>query len=320
MKFPSPVKVKWMASLIGARIVGDGDALIEGINEIHRVEPGDLVFVDHPKYYSTCFKSAASFIIIDQEVADNNGKTLLVCAHPFEAYLTIVKHFRPFVPSAENISASALIGEGTIVMPGAFVGNNVSIGTGCTIHPNVTIYDYTTIGNNVVIHAGASIGADAFYFNGKKNRPLWYKKMQSCGTVIIEDDVEVGANTCIDRGVTHDTRIGAGTKIDNLVQIAHDVVIGKNCILAAQVAIAGATTVGNGVSLWGQVGVSKTLTIADNVQVLAQSGIGHNLEEGKSYWGSPASDATVKKRELVWLKRLPEIWDRILKLEEKNRE
>ncbi len=320
MKFPSPVKVEWMASLIGARIVGDGDAFIEGINEIHRVEPADLVFVDHPKYYNTCFKSAASFIIIDQEVADNNGKTLLVCAHPFEAYLTIVKHFRPFVPSAENISASALIGEGTIVMPGAFVGNNVSIGTGCIIHPNVTIYDYTTIGNNVVIHAGASIGADAFYFNGKKNRPLWYKKMQSCGTVIIEDDVEVGANTCIDRGVTHDTRIGAGTKIDNLVQIAHDVVIGKNCILAAQVAIAGATTVGNGVSLWGQVGISKTLTIADNVQVLAQSGIGHNLEEGKSYWGSPASDATVKKRELVWLKRLPEIWDRILKLEEKNRE
>ena len=305
MKFPSPVKAEWMASLIGARIVGDRNALIEGINEIHRVEPGDLVFVDHPKYYNVCFKSAASFIIIDQEVADNNGKTLLVCAQPFEAYLTIVKHFRPFVSSAESISASAVIGKGTVVMPGAFVGNNVSIGAGCIIHPNVTIYDYTTIGNNVVIHAGASIGADAFYFNGKKNRPLWYKKMQSCGTVIIEDDVEVGANTCIDRGVTHDTRIGAGTKIDNLVQIAHDVVIGKNCILAAQVAIAGATTVGNGVSLWGQVGISKTLTIADNVQVLAQSGIGHNLEEGKSYWGSPASDATVKKRELVWLKRLP---------------
>ena len=202
-------------------------------------------------------------------------------------------------------------------MPGAFVGNHVTVGSGCIIHPNVTIYDHTTIGNNVVIHAGASIGADAFYFNGKKNRPLWYKKMLSCGRVVIEDDVEVGANTCIDRGVTHDTIIGAGTKIDNLVQIAHDVAIGKNCILAAHVAIAGATTVGNGVSLWGQVGVSKTLTIEDNVQVLAQSGVGHNLENGKSYWGSPASEASVKKRELVWLKRLPEIWHRIKKLEEK---
>jgi UDP-3-O-[3-hydroxymyristoyl] glucosamine N-acyltransferase len=318
MKFPSPVKAQWMASLIGAKIIGDSDALISGINEIHRVEPGDLVFVDHPKYYNTCFKSAASFIIIDQEVEDSNGKTLLVCAQPFEAYLTIVNHFRPFVASQIAISTTAVIGEGTVIMPGAFVGNHVTIGKGCIIHPNVTIYDHTTIGNNVVIHAGASIGADAFYFNGKKNRSVWYKKMLSCGTVIIEDDVEVGANTCIDRGVTHNTIIGAGTKIDNLVQIAHDVAIGKNCILAAQVAIAGATTVGNGVLLWGQVGISKTLVIADNAQVLAQSGVGHNLEEGKSYWGSPASEASVKKRELVWLKRLPEIWDRIKKLEEKN--
>ena len=317
MKFPSPVKVEWMASLVGARVVGDSEAFISGINEIHRVEPGDLVFVDHPKYYNTCLKSAASFIIIDQEVEDSNGKTLLVCAQPFEAYLTIVNHFRPFVASQKPISDTAVIGEGTIIMPGAFVGNHVTIGSGCIIHPNVTIYDHTTIGNNVVIHAGASIGADAFYFNGKKNRPLWYKKMLSCGRVVIEDDVEVGANTCIDRGVTHDTIIGAGTKIDNLVQIAHDVAIGKNCILAAHVAIAGATTVGNGVSLWGQVGVSKTLTIEDNVQVLAQSGVGHNLENGKSYWGSPASEASVKKRELVWLKRLPEIWHRIKKLEEK---
>ena len=318
MKFPSPVKVQWIASLIGANVTGDSEALISGINEIHRVEPGDLVFVDHPKYYNTCFKSAASFVIINQEVEDSNGKTQLVCSQPFEAYLTIVNHFRPFVASQKSISDTAVIGNGTVIMPGAFIGNHVTIGSNCIIHPNVTIYDYTTIGNNVVIHAGASIGADAFYFNGKKDRPVWYKKMLSCGSVIIEDDVEVGANTCIDRGVTHDTIIGAGTKIDNLVQIAHDVAIGKNCILAAQVAIAGATTVGNGVSLWGQVGVSKTLTIADNVQVLAQSGIGHNLEEGKSYWGSPASEALVKKRELVWLKRLPEIWDKLKKLEEKK--
>jgi UDP-3-O-[3-hydroxymyristoyl] glucosamine N-acyltransferase len=316
MKFPSPVTVEWMASLIGAQVIGNSKATISGINEIHRVEPGDLVFVDHPKYYNTCLQSQASFIIINEKVPDANGKTLLVCAQPFEAYLTIVNHFRPFVPSQHAISNTATVGEGTIIMPGAFIGNHVRIGSNCIVHPNVTIYDHTTIGNNVVIHGGATIGADAFYFNGKKNRPVWYKKMQSCGTVIIEDDVEIGANTCIDRGVTHDTIIGAGTKIDNLVQIAHDVAIGKNCILAAHVAIAGATTVGNGVLLWGQVGISKTLNIADNVQVLAQSGIGHNLEEGKSYWGSPASEAGVKKRELVWLKRLPEIWDRLKRLEE----
>ena len=152
MKFPSPVKVQWIASLIDARVVGNNDELITGINEIHRVEPGDLVFVDHPKYYSTCLKSPASFIIIDQEVEKKFGKTLLVCEQPFEAYLTIVNQFRPFEPSLESISNSAMIGEGTIVMPGAFVGNHVAIGTGCIIHPNVTIYDHTVIGNNVVIH------------------------------------------------------------------------------------------------------------------------------------------------------------------------
>lgn len=317
MKFPSPVSVQWMAELIGATVAGDSGQMITGINEIHRVEPGDLVFVDHPKYYNKCLQSAASFVIIDQLVENSFGKTLLVCAQPFEAYLTIVQHFKPFAASAKNISDSASIGEGSVVMPGAFVGNHVSIGKRCIIHPNVTIYDHSIIGDNVVIHAGATIGADAFYFNGKKNREVWFKKMLSCGRVIIGDDVEVGANTCIDKGVTHDTIIGRGTKIDNLVQIGHDVAIGNNCIIAAHVGIAGATTIGNGVTLWGQVGVNKTLSIADNVQVLGQSGVGMNLEKGKIYFGSPAEDATVKKRELVWMKRLPEIWERLKRLEGK---
>jgi UDP-3-O-[3-hydroxymyristoyl] glucosamine N-acyltransferase len=316
MKFPAPVSVQWMADLIGATIIGNDDASISGINEIHRVEAGDLVFVDHPKYYLTCLKSPASFIIIDQPVEDRHGKTLLVCAQPFEAYLTIVNHFKPFTASSEVVSSSAVIGEGTVIMPGAFVGNKVSIGKNTIIHPNVSIYDGVIIGDNVVIHAGTVIGSDAFYFNGKKNREVWFKKMLSCGRVIIEDYVEIGANCCIDRGVTHDTIIGAGTKMDNLVQVGHDVAIGRNCIIAAHVGIAGATTIGNGVTLWGQVGVSKTLQIADNVQVLAQSGVGMNLEAGKAYFGSPAEDAGTKKRELVWLKRLPEMWERIKKLEQ----
>lgn len=318
MKFPSPVSVKWMAGLINASVIGDDSQPITGINEIHRVGPGDLVFVDHPKYYNKCLQSEASFIIIDQEVPDRLGKTLLVCAQPFEAYLAIVNHFRPFAPSAQQVSATATIGSGTVIMPGAFIGNHVSIGSGCIIHPNVCIYDHTIIGNNVVIHAGASIGADAFYFNGKKNREVWYKKMLSCGRVIIEDDVEIGANTCIDKGVTHDTIIGRGTKVDNLVQVGHDVAIGRNCIIAAHVGIAGATTIGNGVNLWGQVGVNKTLNIADNVQVLGQSGVGMDLKEGRTYFGSPAEDALDKKKELVWMKRIPEIWERLKKLEGSN--
>ena len=141
--------------------------------------------------------------------------------------------------------------------------------------------------------------------------------MLSCGRVIINDEVEIGANTCIDRGVTHDTIIGAGTKIDNFVQVGHDVAIGMNCVIAAHVGIAGATTIGNGVTLWGQVGVNKTLTIGNNVQVRAQSGVGVSLPDGKIYFGSPASEASLKKRELVWLKRLPEIWEKIKKLEHK---
>ncbi|HSK11732.1 MAG TPA: UDP-3-O-(3-hydroxymyristoyl)glucosamine N-acyltransferase [Phnomibacter sp.] len=314
MKFASPVTVQWVADLIGATIIGEPTSLISGINEIHKVEPGDLVFVDHPKYYEKCLKSDASFIIIDRPVEDTFGKTLLVCPQPFEAYLTIVRHFRPFVSQEKMISDTAVIGNGTHIMPGVFIGHHVVIGDNCVIHPHVTIYDHCIIGNNVIIHSGAVLGADAFYYNSKKNRDVWYKKMESCGRVVIEDDVEIGGNTCIDRGVTHDTRIMQGTKLDNLVQIGHDVVIGRNCIIAAQVGIAGATTVGNGVSLWGQVGVSKTLRIGDNAQVLAQSGIPSDIEGGKVYWGTPVEEAGIKRRELVWIKRIPEMWDKLKRM------
>lgn len=307
MKFPQPVSTQWIADLIQAQVIGDAQASITGINEIHKVETGDLCFVDHPKYYDTCLKSDASFIIINKAVDNAYGKTLLVCEQPFEAYLTIVSHFRPFVPATEMISNTAVIGEGTTIMPGVFIGHHVRIGRNCIIHPNVTIYDYTEIGDNVVVHAGTTLGADAFYYNSKRDRAVWYKKMKSCGRVVLEDDVEIGANCCIDKGVTHDTRIGSGTKLDNLVQVGHDVVIGQNCIIAAQVGIAGATTIGNGVNLWGQVGVSKTLHIGDGANVLAQSGVPSSIEGGKTYWGTPVVEAQVKRKELVWVKRIPEI-------------
>lgn len=315
MQFEKAVPVMEIAALIGARVVGNENELVRGINEIHKVEPGDLAFVDHPKYYDKCLKSSASFIIINNLVENTYGKTLLVCEQPFEAYLTIVRHFNPFKPQHEMISATAVVGEGAIIMPNVFIGANVQIGSDCIIHPNVVIYAGSTIGNRVVIHSGTVIGADAFYYNTKKDRTVWYKKMESCGRVEIEDDVEIGANSCIDRGVTHATIIGRGSKIDNLVQVGHDVVVGKNCIIAAQVGIAGATTIGNGVTLWGQVGVSKTLTIGDNVQVLAQSGVPSSLEGGKVYFGSPAEDASIKRREIVWLKRIPEMWEKLRQLQ-----
>ncbi len=313
MKFSSPVSLQWLSTLIGAELLGNTSGEATGINEIHRVEGGDLCFVDHPKYYNKCLNSEATFIIINtKEVLVPQGKCLLVLADPFEAYLKIVNHFRPFIPQTKLISDASEIGEGTVIMPNVFIGDHVRIGNNCIIHPNVSLLAYTEIGNNVVIQAGTVIGSDGFYYNTKKNRDVWYNKMLSCGNVVVEDYAEIGAGCTIDRGVTADTRIGAGTKMDNMVHIGHDVVVGKNCLFAAQVAIAGGTVLKDGVTLWGQVGVSKTLTINKNVTVLAQSGVGQDLQEGKIYWGSPADDASIKKRELVWVRRIPELWKKIM--------
>jgi UDP-3-O-[3-hydroxymyristoyl] glucosamine N-acyltransferase len=317
MRFPAPVSVRWIAELIQAELLGNTEALATGINEIHKVEAGDLVFVDHPKYYQKCIQSAADFIIINARTECPEGKALLVCDQPFEAYLKIVQHFRPFTSSDKMISDSATIHPSAIIMPGAFIGNFVKVGAHTVIHPNVTIYDHVEIGARVVIHAGTVVGSDAFYFNTKKNRDVWYKKMQSCGRVLIEDDVEIGASCTIDRGVTHDTVIGAGTKFDNQVHIGHDSVIGKNCLFAAQVGVAGAVEIKDGVVLWGQVGVSKTLTIEENTVVYAQSGVPKSLPANKVYFGSPVEEAADKMKELVWVKRIPALWDRMAAIEKK---
>lgn len=318
MKFPSPVPVQWIAELIGAKLIGNTSGLATGINEIHKVEQGDLVFVDHPKYYDKCINSAADFIIINKETIFPPGKALLIVDQPFEAYQTIVRHFRPFKPAVKMISDSAAIGEGTYIAPNVFIGDAVTIGKHCRIAPNVTIMDHCVIGDNVIIQAGTVIGSDAFYYNTKKDRAVWYRKMESCGRVVIEDDVEIGAGCTIDRGVSHDTLIGRGSKLDNLIHIGHDTVVGKNCLFAGQVGIAGATNIGDGVILWGQVGVSKTLTIGDNAVVLAQSGVPSSLDGGKIYFGYPAEDAGVKKREFIWIKRIPEMWERLKKVEKEK--
>ncbi len=313
MRFPSPVSLSWIASLINAEIIGDATAEVTGINEIHKVETGDLAFVDHPKYYDKCLHSAATFIIINnKDVEVPAGKSLLVVDAPFEAYQTITNHFRPFNPSNKSISDSAVIGEGTVVMPNVFIGNHVQIGKNTVIFPNVTIMDYSIIGDNVVIQAGTVIGGDAFYYNTKKNREVWFKKMNSCGNVVIEDNVEIGSNCTIDRGVSASTIIGKGSILDNLIQVGHDVVIGKNCIIAAQVGIAGATTLEDGVTLWGQVGVNKTITIESGAVVMGQAGVTRSIEGNKTYWGTPAIDAREKYKEGVWMKRLPELWKKIM--------
>jgi UDP-3-O-[3-hydroxymyristoyl] glucosamine N-acyltransferase len=310
MRFNEPVPLSQIAALIGAEIVGN-EGLATGINEIHKVAEGDLVFVDHPKYYRTCIESAATYIIINQKTDFPPHKTLLIVPEPFEAYQKIVSYFRPFQPASKPISDTAVIGPGTVVMPGVFIGHHVTIGANCILYPNVVVMDHCVIGDNVIIQSNTTIGSDAFYYNKKTARAVHYKKMLSCGRVVIEDSVEIGAGCTIDRGVSSDTVLGAGTKLDNLVHIGHDTVVGKNCLFAAQVGIAGATTIEDNVILWGQVGVSKTLTIGKGAEVYAQSGVPASLEGGKKYFGSPVQEAAVKMKELVWIKRIPELWQKL---------
>lgn len=312
MQFPSPVPIQWIADLINAKIIGNTDAHARGINELHKVEAGDLVFVDHPKYYATCINSAADFIIINKETDKPDEKVLLVTDHPFEAYCKIVNHFRPFEKATDMISKTATIGEGSFVYPSAFIGHHVRIGKNCIIHPNVSIMDHCVLGDNVVIAAGTVIGSDAFYYNTKKDRENWYKKMPSCGRVVIEDDVEIGANCTIDRGVSHDTKIGQGSKFDNMIHIGHDTVVGKNCLVAANVVVAGVVTIEDGVTIWGGVIVNKTLTIGANAVLLGRTGVGSSLEGNKTYWGAPAQEANNVKRDLVWIKRIPQLWEAVM--------
>lgn len=316
MKFSQPIAVRWLADFTGAKLLGNTEQEATGLNEIHKVTPGDISFVDHPKYYEKSLHSAATIIIINKEDVDfPEGKTLLVTDDPFAAYIKLVKHFRPFTPATQMISETALIGEETHLQPGVFVGNRVRIGDNCLLHPGVVIYDDCVIGDNVIIQANTVIGSDAFYFKRRMEREVQYDKMESCGRVVIEDWVEIGSGCTIDRGVSGDTIIGQGTKLDNSVHIAHGVVIGKNCLIAAQVGIAGKTHLEDEVTLWGQVGVNKSLTIGKGAVVLAQSGIPASVEGGKTYFGSPAGEARVKQKELVYTKRLPEIWDLVRKKE-----
>ena len=311
MQFEKPVSLVALADLLQATLVGDATGSVTGINEIHKVQTGDLVFVDHPKYYDKCIRSAATCIIINQAIPVPPGKSLLVVSDPFAAYLRIVDTYRPFIPSLVPVSETAVIGANTIVMPGAYVGNHVTIGKDCLIHPQVTILDHCHLGDGVIVQAGTVIGSDAFYYNRKTALPVQYRKMKSCGRVVIADQVEIGAGCTIDRGVTADTFIGAGTKIDNQVHIGHDCVIGRNCLIAAQVGLAGAVILEDEVVLWGQVGVNKTLTIGKGAVVFGQSGVASTIEGAKTYWGTPAIDFNEKKREIVWVKRIPQLWEKL---------
>ena len=301
MKFKTVQTLQKIATLIDAKFVGDQDFKISGINEIHVVENGDIVFVDHQKYYGKALESAATTILINKEVECPEGKSLLISDDPFRDFNKITKHYNPFISSKESISASAIIGEGSIIQPNVFIGNYVTIGKNCMIHPNVTIYDNAVIGDNVVLHANTVLGADAFYY---KNRPEGFDQLTSGGRVIVKDNVHIGASCTIDRGVTGDTTIGDGTKIDNQVHVGHDTKIGKKCLIASQTGIAGCVIIEDGVTLWGQVGTNSGITIGKGAVILGQTGVTKSVPGGKTYFGTPISESREKLKELAYLKRL----------------
>lgn len=294
--------------MIHTEFIGAENFQVLGMNEIHVVQAGDIVFVDHPKYYDKALQSDASVVLINKVVDCPEGKALLISDDPFRDFNALTDHFRPFLQSDRMISESAIIGEGTILQPNVFIGNNVQIGTNCVIHANVSIYDHSIIGDNVIIHSGTVIGSDAFYY---KNRPEGYDKMKSGGSVLIEDDVEIGSLCTIDRGVTNNTTIREGSKLDNQVQIGHDTVIGRKCLIASQTGIAGCVVIEDEVTLWGQVGVISAITIGAKSVVLAQSGVAGSLEGGKTYFGSPAEEARVKMKQLAGVKRIPDILNKL---------
>jgi len=308
MKLNPPQTLADIAALIKCEYDGDPDFIVSGINEIHKVETGDLVFVDHPKYYEKALKSAATIVLINQKVERPEGKVLIYSSDPCRDYNYLTKHFSPWKMATSNRGDNVVIGSNCHIHTSVVMGSNVSIGDNCIIHPGAVLYDNVHIGHDCIIHANAVIGSDAFYY---KARPEGREKMHTCGSVEIEDRVEIGAACTIDRGVSGDTRIGAGTKMDNHVHVGHDTVIGKNCLFAAQVGIAGCVVIEDNVILWGQVGVPSDLLIGKGAVVLGQSGLTKDLEGGKTYFGSPAEEARMKYRELALIRKLPAVIEKL---------
>lgn len=301
MKLVEPQSLLELSRLLSCDFIGEDDLKASGINEIHVVEPGDIAFVDHPKYYDVTLKSAATIVIINKKVDCPKGKGLLVHDEPFTAFNKLIRHFQPFQFSEHRIDPTAEIHSTAKVHPMASVGAKAKIEAGAIIHAHVSIGHHCHVGKNAIIHANTTIGGDAFYY---KTRPNTFEKLISCGRVIIEPNVEIGANCTIDRGVTGDTIIGEGTKFDNMVHIGHDTKIGKRCLFAAQVGIAGCVTVEDKVTMWGQVGCIANVTIGEGAVILAKSGIGKSLEGGKTYFGAPAGEARKKLKELATLSNL----------------
>lgn len=323
---PAGLSAQEIAARVGGRLSGDGQRQIRGIATLANAGPEELAWVGNARYLKDLANSRAGIVLIPENVAAPPDRTTILVADPDLAVCAVQLALAPPTPTvARGVAAGAVVdpsatvdgaaigagawigprvvvGSGTQIHPGVYIGPDARIGHDCVLWPGVVVRERCRIGDRVVLHPNAVIGADGFGYLFRNGR---HHKVPQTGIVVIEDDVEIGANAAVDRARSGETRIGRGTKIDNLVQIAHNVRIGENCIVVSQCGLSGSTTLGNFVVMGGQVGLSDHVKIGDRVQIGAQSGISHDLPDDSSYFGSPAIPLRDFARSYAGWKRLP---------------
>lgn len=310
-----------LAREIGAEVVGDGSIDVTAVNTLEAAQPGQVSFLSNQRYAKQLESTRASAVIVSSKTrAGTAPLTLLRAADPYRAFQKAMvqlyghrKHPFTGVHPQAHVDPSATIGQGTTIYPGVYVGPRAKIGRDCILYPNVTVYDRCVLGDRVILQANVVIGADGY---GYATSEGVHHKIPQAGNVVIEDDVEVGANSCIDRAALGSTRIGKGTKIDDLVMIGHSVQVGPGCLIVAQVGIAGSVTVGTYSVIAGQVGVAGHLTIGDKVTIAAKAGVISDIPDGATVMGIPAMPASHSRRVYSIFTQLPEMLERIKQLEQ----
>ena len=311
---------KQIADMIGGRVEGDEQAKINTFAKIEEGKKGAISFLSNPKYTSYIYETESSVVLIneDVELTQPVSCTLIRVKNAYESVAKLLQLYASMMPKKTGIdplafvSKSAKIGENVYIAPFAYIGDNVTIGDGSRIFPHVTIYEGCKIGKNVTIHAGSVIGADGFGFAPNQEG---YDKIPQIGIVVIEDDVEIGANTCVDRSTMGQTIIHKGVKLDNLIQVAHNCEIGENTVMSAQVGMAGSTKIGAWCMVGGQAGFSGHIKIADKTFVGAQSGVISNTKgNGEQLIGAPAIDPKIFFKAQAVMKRLPDMYKELAAL------
>lgn len=307
---------KQIAEFIKGRVEGDENTVINTFAKIEEGKPGAISFLSNPKYTHYIYDTESSVVLINDDVVLEKPvkATLIRVANAYECVAKLLQLYQSMQPrktgidSLAFVSSSAKIDKDTYVAPFAYIGDNVEIGEGCIIYPHVTIYHGCKIGNRVTLHAGAVIGADGFGFAPNENG---YDKIPQIGNVIIEDDVEIGANTCVDRSTMGSTVVHKGVKLDNLVQVAHNCEVGANTVMSAQVGIAGSTKIGEWCMFGGQVGVAGHITVGDKTFLGAQSGAPGSIKGNQSLLGTPPMEPKAFFRSQALYRRLPEIYKQL---------